>query len=53
MTDNPDVTEAECLFEDEVYLIIEQNKADGKGIYAINLKKDGMFYRTIIKSNKP
>ena len=53
MTDNSDVTEAECLFANDVCHIIKHNKVDGKGIYAIKLKKDGMFYRTIINSNKP
>ena len=53
MTDNPDVTEAECLFDDDACLIIKQNKADVKGVYAINLKKDGIFYRIIFDSNKP
>ena len=52
MTDNPDVTEAECLFEDDVCLIIKQNKVDGKGIYAINLKKYEMFYRTTIQISR-
>ena len=53
MTDNPDVNKAECLLKDKECLVSKQDKADGKGIYAINLKKDGNFYRTIFNSNKP
>ena len=52
-TDNPDVNKAECLLKDNECLVTRQNKADGKGIYAINLKKDGNFYRNFFNSNKP
>ena len=50
---NPDITGVECLFEDEVCLIMKQTREDGPPLYAINLKRDGLFYRSIFNTNNP
>ena len=47
------VTDVECLFEDKVCLIIKNTRKDDVPLYAICLKRDGLFYRGIFNTNKP
>ena len=47
------VTDVECLFEDKVCLIMKNTRKDDVPLYAICLKRDGLFYRGIFNTNKP
>ena len=50
---NPPTKGVECLYEDEMTILMKNTREDGSEVYIMSLKKDGLFYRAIFSSERP